>query len=1275
MAIHVIQSQRIDVLLQEMLRAGHQPSANPFEALKTQHFIVPSPAVQAWLTVKLAEHQGISANRLFHQRIRAFQWFAYQAVLNNKEKVRKANIPRMIIKWRTYQVLKPYIETAHNPLALDHPLYSIVQRIYDSASRLSNSTEQQLKKQGMLYWVSEQVSRLFSNYMEYRGHCFKQHGTGQACDCSSNWLKDWGKNQPLDLDQQFFSAQTAFPGLDSKEQLAQRREVSDFAKDQAEKLEQWQRWLWHGEFHADFALMQSIDQDFWEIMDHPETRQSALTHLPKQVTLFTVLDLPPSQLAFLRRLGQYIDVLILHFNPSQEYWADTVDANWKKQYDVKLKQRFKDKHPQASDPEIEAFFEKYTLEYGQLKESRHPLLTRFGKQARDHFSLLVNLAAGENGEEWEDQFPLDYQPNLLGKVQYDILNLAEPEADSFALNERDDSIRLHVCHSSLRQLEVLKDQLTYWLSQGSADQPRSPNDILVLSPDLKNLEPLIRSVFAPPPRDLFLDDQSEAVRKDSVYLPVKIAGVTPLDVQNAWQAVLGPIQLPQGRFTLEDFADWLNLSAVQTRYGMNAEQTARMIELLSEAKFKRGLDEAHLRRTLAPNDTDCRYSFKFALDRLMLGVAVPEHALWQDTLSFAFVRLDDFELINILIEIYQDFAERRHWMVEHEMGQLRNVEEWLHLLLRDLERYQKQGVTVLKPIREVIRKQITMLTLSYYQDEDALSEEQAHLLKDMQLPLPYVLQEIQSALDSQMDQAVPSGQITFSQIGQIRPVPYRLVVMLNLDSGQFPSRQSHLPFDLMDILKPHLGDRSRLEDDQGAFLDALLLAQENLWLFYNGFDLNDGEIREPSSVVQELIRHLALIVEGSSGNPNLPALAKIDGDVDVPANLQSLYSVHELQPFELQGFDAERSSRKIRYQDHWYYVAQQLQQAKGARKPWAAQALALQAAEEILLDSTQWIKQVAFPAELYLKTLGISNLKYAEGLATDEPLLLDGLEQYAVRHFMQDQSLQQAPNAAAQPELLLDQLPVGKFKDAAWAVSQLQYEQLWERVSEVMHPDAPELTAVTQRQLKIDDQTLMQITVPETPVQQWVSMTASSARGRRRAQIWLEYLLWLASLPADAPLLNYQRVEVCNDVTIRCAGISPEDARMHLTRWMQAWRYGQQQPLVLPAALMLATDKNSALIVQEGKKGEELDVKWQENEQGQQVLQQFDKLAAKWTDPGDYAAFDVRQDEANQAHADWAFILRDQNSLQLLTQCCEQFAYALYQPIYSHQTAEKAHAD
>ena len=137
MAIHVIQSQRIDVLVHAMLTSVNKPATQPFQVLQTQHFIVPSPAIEAWLTQQLAEQKGISANSQFHHRIRGFQWSAYQWVLTeHKEQVRKANIPRLIIKWRVFQSLKSFIQAEHNPLNSKHALYSLVQRIYDSADRL-----------------------------------------------------------------------------------------------------------------------------------------------------------------------------------------------------------------------------------------------------------------------------------------------------------------------------------------------------------------------------------------------------------------------------------------------------------------------------------------------------------------------------------------------------------------------------------------------------------------------------------------------------------------------------------------------------------------------------------------------------------------------------------------------------------------------------------------------------------------------------------------------------------------------------------------------------------------------------------------------------------------------------------------------------------------------------------------------------------------------------------------------------------------------------------
>lgn len=1236
MAIHVIQSQSIEVLVQGLLQNTVKPSKNPFAVLQTQHFIVPSPAVQEWLTQKIAEQQGISANSFFHQRIRGFQWFAYQQVLEDKDKVRKANIPRLIMKWRIYQTLKSFIETDENTVTEDHPLHSIIQRIYDSASQLENGLDKQLKKQNMLYWVSEQVSKLFNHYMQYRGDCLRgcEQNYAEICACPSNWLGQWGRGQELDLEKQFFQT---------------NQQISAFTFNQAQQLERWQRWLWQHTFHEDFTEMQSIDADFWQVMDDPERRHNALKKLPSRLIVFTLLDLPPSQLQFLRRLGQYLDVVILHYNPSQEYWADSVDPNWKKQYDLRVKERFIAKHPKATDEDIQKFFDEFTLNFNaEIRESRHPLLTRFGKQARDHFSILSNLSSGEEGQ-WVDAFVDEEPTHLLSKLQSDILYLVEPEAHAYRLAKQDDSIQIHVCHSSLRQLEVLKDQLIHWLAQSSVEHPRRPSDVLVLVPDLKQIEPLVRSVFPHVPN------------QEGVYLPVKIAGVTQLDAVNAWRAVLGRIELVEGRFTIEDFADWLNLNATQLRYALNIQNTERIIALLISAGFKRGLDDAHLQRGLSPEDEDYRFSFKFALDRLVLGVAIPEHAMFENTLSYAQVLPSDFELISTLITIYQDFAERRYWMTAHELGTQSGLksdaETWLKMLMQDILEFEQAGVEALKTVREIVKKQERMLTLASFYDE-----QENPILKNIHLPLPYLLAEIQNILEGQIDQALPTGQITFSQIGLIRPLPYQLIVMMNLDSGKFPNRSTHLPFDLMEILRPQLGDRSRLEDDQGAFLDALCLAQENLWLFYNGFDVSDGEVRDPSSVLQELIQHIAFISQSDSSEQTNTIIEK--HGIEIPEHIQSLYHIHSLQPFDPSGFE---TAENIRYQDQWYQVAQQIRQADNLshRDAWVNTAYPVTQDSLTVLDTGQWIQDVIFPARLYLKTLGVENLSAEDIPAQTEPLVLDGLARYQIRDFLQKQELskdvladQSVIHGGEQLQnQLQDQLPIGKVQHSAWQISLAEQEALNARLKRY----ATEVTRTTQRQWRIEDQLVINMTVPVQAVKDWVSLDASSGRAKRRAKVWLEYLLWLSYLDLeDAQSQDLRRIALFSDITVINTGITSKQAKAYLLAWFKAYAYAQSQPLVLPAALLLKlAEKNKAL-------------EWFENESGQMIIDNLGDLLKEWNaDGARFSSFSVEDNEATRFHRDWQFILQEQDATALLKHACEQFAYDLYQPIYQHQCVEE----
>ncbi len=1241
MAIHVIQSQRIEVLadcLIEQLQS--RQSANPLSVLQERHIVVPDPAVAAWLLHQIAENTGISANIKQHRKILGLQWKAYEWALPNKqdrERIKGINMPPLIMQWRIFHALSPYAQAdALDTALVPAELHSVLQRVYSSAARLADAQQRSHKRQDMLYWMAAQVTRLFSSYMAFRGSCIHSPDEGEAhwvCPhCDTDWLKAWTQNQPLNI--------VRLAGLKPEQAEAHPPQ-------QALELEQWQRWLWHAVFRQDFNVRHDIERKFWQALERAE--QGALTGdaqdadsadeherhqthngLPEQIFVFTTLELPPAQLKFLYRLGAYTDVHLLYFNPSREYWADMVDPVWKDRYNLKLQQRYIERNPNVSSEQIQAYLNASNAE---LRESQHSLLTRLGKRARDNFALLVNMSGGEG---WEDVFPEDAPSTLLEQIQHDIMTLQEPERHAYSLAPADQSIQFHVCHSSLRQLETLREQLVHWLAGGDEHHPRRPGDVLVLTPNLKELEPHIRSVFSAARGTL-------RGAQDLPHIPVKIAGVISQDVQNAWRAFAGRIEISQGRFTAEDFHDWLNLNAVQALYQLDHAQMERMMELLIQAGFRRGLDEQHMMAYLSEQDRDWRYTFKFALDRLALGVAIPQHALFDGVLSFAGVQSEDFGLVQTLIQIYTDIAERRDWLQPLPAGaEGRSVKDWLAQLDQDLLPFAENGGRPFDSIRTVMRAMAQRL-------HNAQSEKVGTLQDDFQLPLALLLKEIQQGLDSAADQAEPTGYVTFADIGKIRQVPYALVVLLNMDSGKFPRRDQQVPFDLMDALKPVLGDRSRLEDDKGAFLDALLFARQSLWLFYNGFDVNDGESREPSSVLYEFGQFLARMIQPENAEQMHEAMADIHG-LRVPQQLAPLYRVHPLQPFDPQGFHAGQNqhSQHVRFQDQWFAVASNIQHAQGQRQPWVnCDYPVVQDSAIRVLDGQEWIKDLVFPARLYLKALGVASVYTGEQLPQQEPLLLDKLQQYHVRdllqkHYLQPVSVADTASGAAVPEppdiaLFQDVLPVGHARTGTWRISLQEQEQLLERLG------GRAVTRTTQQNFSIQEGLLLSIAVPEdlaTP--HWLSCMASSAKPKRQTQTWLEYLLWLAYLDLDDGGAQHVREVICSDKTIICQGLSSAQAKQQLQAWMGLWRHAQQRPVILPAAL-IRQEKTQ----------------WVENAEGYLVPDNMQKLQDKWLSSYSFG-IELESDEASCHHRDWKFILQQQAPDALFALSCSHYAEKLY---------------
>jgi exodeoxyribonuclease V gamma subunit len=1206
--LKIIQSQRIESLFDEMLAFFDE---HPIGVFEPRQILIPSHGVGVWLKLHLASTQGIVA-QVSTDFLGAFQWDLYgrlatrdaeQKLING---VPQAPLSASIMRWQIFayiwQVYSQAFSTQDNQKntqlekdtaaidALNFLLKKIVSQQHHS-HQLSQQADNDAEVKRTIWVLSSQIAQVFAGYVTYR----------------ADWLRLWGRGEFLDL---------KVLCKDKPEWLIER----------FSEMQVWQAWLWKSLFTPVFDQREAEVARFWSAL---KTDPSLVKKLPRSVTIFTVIQLPPAELMFLRQLAQYVDVALLHYNPSQEYWADLVDARW-------LRRRMSEQGDGV-----------------ELRET-HPLLTRMGKQSRDVFKLLVQLSGGEfvEGESfqeehvlsvqesWQDAFVQDeseQSPTVLQHIQQHALDLSNVKNWNF--DPADGSLAIHACHSTLRQLEVLREELIQWLGADvTGTERRKPSDILVLVPDLNDVAPLIRAVF---PSTLSYDSHAE------IHIPIEITGLTSPEVDALWQALTGRFNLLAGRLSCETLLDWLALLPVQQSYGLSVDQVTRMGELLVEAGFRRGFDGEHLSRTLLSHDADVRFTLRFALDRLILGMAMPVDTMYVDCLPMTTLMRDDFELIAVLEQIYQELHQHREQLLLQ-----RSVSDWLAMLRAELqfafasERDTRGWTSIIQALDDMEKNANAALVAQSHVNENELAANEIVLNKvvppDIQLPLRFVLEELQTTSTQAMQSSIPTGSVTFARLGTMRPLPYRLIAVLNLDTGKFPKREQKNTFDLIGALPPVIGDRARTEDDLGAFLDALLLASDACWLFYNGRDVQDDQPRLPAAPVQELMDflrdHLAKEIDVDDQQKTVSPLDRY------------IHHSHTLLPFERENFNAAHPQAAAGV---WFEVAKRLNEEQKMHSPaWILPSVTpIYSVPENPIKADQWIKDLMQPARHFLAHARIGRLYLEEGLSPFEPLTLNKLDEYQLRHQFQ---LSKQNQKSLQSTQWVAALPVGVAGAAYWKKSereQVVIEQRMQQYGGVVTPITERLLTVPDARL-LDDQVVqnwqLSIRVPtDEKATMWLSQSASSGKGRHRVRFWLEHLLWQvwrATTEDDVVQGRGYRIAVYSTQTLKALPIAAGDALKHVQNWLHVWQMAAQQPFVLPPSLTL-----EAFSVD--KKTDELKIK------------SFDTLSVKWLGNDFNSYIPPNQNEECALHPDWQLILQGQDVEEAYAHFFSLYAETLYEPI------------
>jgi len=539
--------------------------------------------------------------------------------------------------------------------------------------------------------------------------------------------------------------------------------------------EKWQQALWKqliaqtGEQHRGALWLQTIAK-------FNQQKEGALnTQLPERISVFGLNTMPPLFMAFLQGLARHTDVHFYLLNPAQAFWADMVS---KKQAD------------------LDEF------------ENGHPLLASLGQQGREFQQMILDREFTMELNSFEENTATKL--SNLQQLQNDMLNNLT-EADSLT---NDYSLSIHSCHSRLREVEVLKDQLLQALE---TDPELELRDIIVMAPEIQHYTPFISAVF---------DDIQHGIADRSLR-----------NSNATLDAYIRFLRLSQGRFGWQSVMDLLNQKEVYQCFGLTETDMELIQYWVAEIHIRWGKSGAHKKELHLPEAPE--NTWQAGLDRLLMGYAVGnEDNFYAGVLPYSQIEGNSALALGGLYDFIQLL-----FRASKELSKTYSLQDWSKKLLYYVDLLFPTAP--METAQQVEKQQInsTLLELS-----EALAEVHQQ---------PVSLAVILSWLEGRIDETKSAngflrGQLTFCSMLPMRSIPFKVIALLGMNEGEFPHIDHHLTFDLLaKDFQP--GDRSRRADDRYQFLEILLSARQQIIISYIGQSISENEEIPASVVIHELL--------------------------------------------------------------------------------------------------------------------------------------------------------------------------------------------------------------------------------------------------------------------------------------------------------------------------------------------------------------------------------------------------------------------------------------
>ncbi|QPN58816.1 exodeoxyribonuclease V subunit gamma [Synechococcus sp. CBW1002] len=808
----------------------------------------------------------------------------------------------------------------------------------------------------------------------------------------------------------------------------------------------------------------------------------------RPLRLFGLSSMAPVQVELLQALSGVLDVEIYLLTPCRELW--------KRRGDGGLAQLPLGEDWLLEAPRLEARFGRLGAEFQQLLEGsgetqlgaweEQDLFLGAATMAR-HGSAVQAPRAATLLEQWQQQ-------------------LVEPEAaEPLCLPPGDRSLEFHACPGPLRQVQIVRDRL---LQLMAADPGLAPRDILVMTPQVEAFAPLVAAVFG----------DTDAT---GVALPWRLTDRSQQSEAGIAQGLLGLLALGGERLTASGFEGLLGCSPLLENRRIPASEAGAITTLLQRAGFRWGLDGDS-------RAGDPTHSLGWAIDRLLLGLVLPAEPGLAPAECSPLPLAGSLEQQTRWLLFLQDL---RRWL--GLLGQGRTPAAWAPVLRQLLEELFGAGgerAWELPLIQGAIADWLRVAGSSaLILDATVVAE---------------VLGEQLSADSGRFGHR--SGALTISALEPMRAIPHRVIVLMGLDTGQFPRQVERPGFHLMERQR-QLGDPSPADQDRYVLLESLLSARQHLLITWSSRDQRSGEALSPSTPVRQW-------------------LALLEQELGEEA-VDRLRWNHCANPLERRNF-LPQGDRPAPCSDRRLLQARRLLEEQRSEPPAALAAPGRDqltvsatdktkpsAAGEAFADLLAWLQA---PQDCWLESLGLRPREWArrvddlEDLSLDEfqraRLLRQELDRLAVDTLAGTEH--PAPEPPPPPDWPRRQRGQGVLPPgAAGLLESSGLDQRWTS----LHTCLAGLGEPRQETLRHQDL----CGDLSWRGDQLVLVHTATPRCRQRLQLWLELLLACAAGAGPRQALLIGRDGACFRARERLSPPSPAEAAAaldNLRQWRQAFQ-------------------------------------------------------------------------------------------------------------------------